>query len=191
MYKCAIIGVSGGRAHGHADAFRHVKRGRLEAVSSRNRDKLDAFADQYHVGPRYTDYREMLEKERPDLVFVNTPPNLRLEILEAAKAAGTPAVVVEKPIAIEGEDFRAIREFAASAGAASSGPKVAINHQLHFHPRRQELQSLVAEGGIGEIRFVEASCGMNLAYQGTHSLQAIGAFLPGREPCNGEVRGRR
>ena len=191
MYKCAIIGVSGGRARGHADAFRHVKRGRLAAVSSRNKDKLDAFADEFNVGPRYTDYREMLQKERPDLVFVNTPPNVRLEILEAAKGAGTPALVVEKPIAIAGEDFRAIREFAATSGKTDDGPKVAINHQLHFHPRRQRLQSLVAEGRIGEVRFVEASCGMNLAYQGTHSLQAIGAFLPGRRPLSvfGQVSG--
>lgn len=191
MYKCAIIGVSGGRARGHAEAFGHVDRGRLAAVSSRTKDKLDAFADEYGVGPRYTDYREMLEKERPDLVFVNTPPTVRLEILEAAKAAGTPALVVEKPVAVEGEDFRAIREYARSTKAGGGGPKVALNHQLHFHPRRQHLQTLVAEGKIGEIRFVEASSGMNLAYQGTHSLQAIGAFLPGRKALSvfGQVSG--
>jgi predicted dehydrogenase len=191
MYTCAIIGVSGGRARGHAQAFQFVKRGRLAAVSTRTRDSLNAFADEFGVGPRYTDYRQMLEKERPDLVFVNTPPNVRLEILKAASEAGTPAVIVEKPLAIQGEDFREIRDFARRARADGGGPKVAINHQLHFHPRRQYLQQLVAHGQIGEILFVEAGSGMNLAYQGTHSLQAIGAFLEGRKPLSvlGQVCG--
>ena len=40
------------------------------------------------------------------------------------------------------------------------------------------LQKLVQDGKIGEIRFIDASSGMNLAYQGTHSLQAIDAFNP-------------
>ena len=35
MYKCAIIGVSGGRAAGLAAAYAHVQKGRLAAVSTR------------------------------------------------------------------------------------------------------------------------------------------------------------
>ena len=174
MYKTVIIGVGGGRAHGHADAYQYVKRGRVVAVCDLQPEPLDEFADKYDVKARYTDYREMFEKERPDLTHVSTPPNVRLEILEAAEAAGVPAVVVEKPLAIQGEDYLAIRDFCARKPKL----KVAINHQLQFHPRRQHLQNLVADGAIGDIRFIEASSGMNLAYQGTHSLQAIGAFNP-------------
>ncbi len=174
MYKTVMIGVGGGRAHGHADAYQYVKRGRVTAVCDSRSAPLDEFADKYDVKARYTDYREMFEKEKPDLAHVSTPPNVRLEVLEAAEAAGVPAVVVEKPLAIQGEDYLAIRDFAARKPKL----KVAINHQLQFHPCRQRLQQLVAEGAIGDIRFIEASSGMNLAYQGTHSLQAIGAFNP-------------
>ena len=35
MYKCAIIGVSGGRARGLAEAYAHVHRGKLAAISTR------------------------------------------------------------------------------------------------------------------------------------------------------------
>ena len=174
MYKTVIIGVGGGRAHGHANAYQYVKRGRVAAVCDLQPEPMDAFADKYDVKARYTDYREMFEKEQPDLAHVSTPPSVRLEVLEAAEEAGVAAVVVEKPLAIEGEDYVAIRDFAARKPKI----KVAINHQLQFHPRRQHLQKLVADGAIGDIRFIEASSGMNLAYQGTHSLQAIGAFNP-------------
>lgn len=186
MLKCAIIGVSGGRARGLAEAYQHVRRGTLACISTRQRDKLDAFGERFGVAARYTDYREMFAREKPDLVHVNTPPTVRLDIFQAAAAAGIPAIIVEKPLACQGEDFVAIRDF-----AKISPVKIAINHQLHFHPRRAALQRLVAEGAIGELRFIEASARMNLAYQGTHSLQAIGAFNPGAKPVTvfGQVSG--
>jgi predicted dehydrogenase len=174
MYKSVIIGVGGGRAHGHANAYEYVNRGRVAAVCDLRRDAMDEFGDKFDVSARYTDYREMFEKEKPELVQVSTPPNVRLDILEAAEAARVPLAIVEKPLAIQGEDYVALRDFVAGKPKI----KVAINHQLQFHPRRQRLQKLVADGAIGDLRFVEASSGMNLAYQGTHSLQAIGAFNP-------------
>jgi predicted dehydrogenase len=188
MYKCAIIGVSGRRAHGLAEAYQHIKRGQLVAVSTRQGDKLAEFGDKFQVKARYTDYRQLFEKEKPDLVHVNTPPTVRLEIFEAAEAAGLPAVLVEKPLAVQGEDYLAIQKFAGTARV-----KIAINHQLHFHPRRMYLQNFVHDGQIGQVRFVEASAGMNLAYQGTHALQAIGAFNPGAAPTRvfGQVSGAR
>ena len=175
MYKCAIIGVGQNRSCGLAAAYRHIKKGELAAVSARTTDRLDTFAAEYGVASKYTDYRDMLEKEKPDLLHVNTPPTVRLEIFEAAEAAGVAAIIVEKPLAVEGEDFRQIETFSRSCHV-----KIAINHQLHFQPRRFELQERVAHGEIGDVRLVEASCGMNLAYQGTHALQAIGAFHPAR-----------
>jgi predicted dehydrogenase len=179
MFKCAIIGVSGGRAKGLAEAYQHIKRGQLVAVSTRQPDKLAEFGDRFAISARYTDYRELFDREKPDLVHVNTPPTVRLEIFEAAEAAGIPAILVEKPLAVQGEDYQAIRTF-----ARHSRVKIAINHQLHFHPRRQALQQFVQEGKIGAVRFIEASAGMNLAYQGTHSLQAISAFNPEAKPIS-------
>lgn len=104
-YKAAIIGVSGGRARGHAEAYAHIDRGQLVAVSSRNAEKVAEFGDEFGVPARYTDYREMMARGRPDLVHVNTPPDVRLEVFEAAAEAGVPALLVEKPLAIAGEDF--------------------------------------------------------------------------------------
>ena len=186
MVKCAIIGVSGGRARGLAEAYRHVEKGRLVAVSSRQGDKLDAFGSAFDVPGRYTDFREMFQREKPDLVHVNTPPSVRLEVFEAAEQAGIPGILVEKPLAIQGEDFLAIQAFADSARV-----KIAVNHQLHFHPRRNSLQQLVRDGALGSLRFIEASAGMNLAYQGTHALQAISAFNPDAAPIDvlGQVSG--
>jgi predicted dehydrogenase len=169
--KCAIVGVSGPRAAGHAEAYPLLERGRVVAVSSRRPGAADAFADRFGIEGRYADHRAMFERVRPDLVHVNTPPHVRLEILRDADAAGIAGVILEKPLGVSGEDYRALEAF-----ARTSDLKVAVNHQLHFHPRRAALQRAVREGAIGEVRFVEASAQHNVAYQGTHMLEAIRAF---------------
>lgn len=179
MMKCAIVGVSGGRAHGHAEAYQHIARGQLVAISTRRRDALDDFGARFGVDARYTDYREMFVKEKPDLVHVNTPPDVRLEVMNAAEEAGVPALIVEKPLAIQWEDYLPIREF-----MQRSHIKIAVNHQLHFHPRRMALQRLAADGALGELLFIDASSGMNMAYQGTHTLQAVGAFAGAARPVS-------
>jgi predicted dehydrogenase len=186
MYKCAIIGVGGPRAGGLAAAYAHVKRGTLAAVSTRRAEPLEEFGERFGVQARYRDYREMLDKEKPDLVHVNTPPDVRLEVFQAAQKAGVAAVLVEKPVAVQGEDFVELIRFARQAG-----PRIGVNHQLHYHPRRLQLQERVAAGAIGELLFIEASAGMNLAYQGTHMLQAISAFNPRGVPASvfGQVAG--
>lgn len=176
-YKCGIVGVSGGRANGHADAYAHIARGTLACIATRNRDNLDSFGDRWNVDARYEDYREMFEREKPDLVHVNTPPDVRLQVMQAAQAAGVGALIIEKPLAIQAEDFQAIHDF---AGACKT--KIAINHQLHFHPRRRHLQELVHDGAIGAVRFIDASARMNMAYQGTHVLQSVSAFHPHGTP---------
>ena len=178
-FKCGIVGVSGGRANGHAAAYAHIPRGRLACIATRNRENLDAFGERWSVDGRYADYREMFAREKPDLVHVNTPPDVRLEVLEAAEAAGVGALIIEKPLAIQAEDYLAILEFARGCKL-----KVAINHQLHFHPRRQRLQELVSDGAIGALRFIDASSRMNMAYQGTHVLQSIAAFHPQGVPSS-------
>ncbi len=172
-YRCAIVGVSGGRANGHAEAFPHMPRGQLVAVSTRTAENLQAFGDRWQVAARYTDFDRMFRAEQPDLVLVNTPPNVRLEVLESADQHGVPGLIVEKPLALQSEDYLALCAFADKATS-----KVAINHQLHFHPRRQLLQELVSAGAIGPIQHLRASARMNMAYQGTHVLQAIQAFQP-------------
>lgn len=185
-FRTAIVGVSGPRAAGHAEAYRHVRGGRIVAVSSRRHDAREAFAQRFGVERHYADYREMLQRERPDLVHVNTPPSVRLEVLRAAEVSGVPGVVLEKPIGTSGEDYLELEAFARTTNL-----KVAVNHQLHFHPRRAMLQDAVRDGAIGEIRLVEASARHNVAYQGTHMLQAIRAFTPSSTPVSvlGQVSG--
>jgi len=112
MNKCAFLGC-GGRARGHAAAYQHVKGGRLAAVCDMNEERLHPFAEEFGFENRYTSYEEMLEKEKPDVLHIVTPPNLRYSLMKVASDAGVPACVIEKPIALQGEDWRELMGLAA------------------------------------------------------------------------------
>ena len=73
MYKTAMLGC-GGRAHGHADAYRFVKRGKLAAICDMNAELLNRFGDEFGISSRYTDLDAMLQKEKPDVLHIVTSP---------------------------------------------------------------------------------------------------------------------
>ena len=187
MYKSVCLGC-GPRARGHAAAYAHVRKARLEAVCDLNEERLKAFADELDVPRRYTDLREMLDAERPDLLHVVTQPTQRVQFFELAAEVGLPAMLVEKPLALDAEDFNAV---AALAGTLDT--RVCVNHQLRYHPKTLELLDLVRSGAIGEVRQVDGSARYPLAGQGTHVLNLVFAFAGDERPARvfGQVSGYR
>jgi predicted dehydrogenase len=73
--------------------------------------------------------------------------------------------IVEKPIAIQGEDWRDVRNLFASASTA-----FVVNTQLRFHDRVGELHRNVTDGRIGEVRLIDTSARSTLLDQGVHLL---------------------
>ena len=194
MYKTAMLGC-GGRARGHADAYRFVKRGKLEAICDMNVDRLNSFGDDFNISARYTNLDEMLEKEKPDVLHIVTSPvipssekRIRYPLMKQASDHGVPAAIIEKPVAIEGEDWKQI------AGLAKeTKTKFVVNTQLDFHSKNLELKKDVAEGRIGEIRFVDASARSMPAEQGAHVLQLVSSYIDNSRPVRvlGQISGSK
>ncbi len=185
MFKSCLLGC-GPRARGHARAYEHVEKARLEAVCDKDPQRLRAFLEEFEVERAYSDLREMLEREKPDLLHVVTQPTQRVEFFELAAETGVPAMLIEKPLALDGSDFNAI-----AAIAPRLKTKVCVNHQLRFHPKVLELLGIVRSGEIGGLRFVEGSARLGLAGQGTHVLNLMFSFA-GAHPQSvfGQVGGK-
>ena len=83
-----------------------------------------------------------------------------------------PGVIIEKPIAVMGEDYREIQDLADQAKT-----KVAVNTQLHFHPKNLELKQDVAAGKIGNIKLIDASCRNPPVDQAPHTLQLVSSYI--------------
>jgi predicted dehydrogenase len=161
----------GPRAKGHALAYQHVKKSQLVAVCDLDESRLHPFAEAYKVPRKYTDACEMVEKEKPDILHIVTKPHLRVELLTFAHDHNVPAVIIEKPLMLDAQDFNAIQ-----ALSERTSTRICVNHQLRFHPKLLDLLRDVQEGKIGDIRFIDASSRLNLAGQGTHILNLVFAF---------------
>ncbi len=170
MYKCAFLGC-GPRARRHAQAYRYVKGGQIAAICDMNEERLNAFGEEFGVSARYTDAHAMLEREKPDLLHAVMLPALRVEPMAIATDHQVPIVILEKPIALWGEDWRQIK-----ALGERSKTKFVVNTQLHFHARNLELKADVAEGRIGEVRFVDVSARSTPLDQGVHVLELAHSY---------------
>jgi predicted dehydrogenase len=99
----------------------------------------------------YADYREMIEKEKPNLVAI-CPSHVehRLEMTRAAAEVGA-HVYMDKPMATSLEEADAML-----AVAAKHKVKVALAHQLRLIPEVVHLKKLLGDGLLGDLLEVRA-----------------------------------
>src|SRR5438552_2701852 len=106
-YRVAVIGAGRpwrtegstgfGMSHMHVQAYQKTGKCVLAAVADIKSENAEAFAAEYGKATAYTDYHEMLKRERPDIVSVCTWPALHAEMVIAAAGAGVKAIHCEKP----------------------------------------------------------------------------------------------
>lgn len=96
---------------------------------------------------QYTDYREMLEQESPELVAVCTESGKHAEIALDCIEYGC-NVIIEKPIALSLNDAdKIIRR------GHEKGVKVCTSHQNRFNKSIQKMRSAVDKGRFGRLLY--------------------------------------
>jgi len=143
MIKAAVIGV-GSMGRNHARVYNELESVELVAVSDRDQATLQKVARIYRV-KGYTDYREMLDTERPDIVSVVVPTQYHHEVALAALASGS-HILVEKPIASTLQEGWAIVEQARAANR-----HLMVGHIERFNPALVELKRQLGTGRLGRI----------------------------------------
>src|SRR5262245_9396891 len=101
LYRAALIGHTGVGNYGHEwdTTFNELDFVEVAAVADVNEAGRRKAVERSHAKRAYSDYREMLQKEKPDLVAICPRTlNLRLEMITAAAQAGA-HILVEKPLA--------------------------------------------------------------------------------------------
>lgn len=94
---------------------------------------------------KYTDYKELLEKEKPELVAIATESGKHAAIAQDCIAAGC-NVIIEKPIALSIIDADAIIEAGKKAGVV-----VCANHQNRFNKSVQYMRKALEAGRFGKL----------------------------------------
>ena len=148
VLKAAVIGL-GMMGRNHARIFGLMDSSRLVAMADSSPPALESMARMYNARA-YTDYVEMLDRERPDIVSVAVPTRLHREVAVAALERGV-HVFLEKPISGDVVEGQKIIDAAEKAGA-----KLAVGHIERFNPAVLELKKQLDAGQLGRIFQIHA-----------------------------------
>jgi glutamate-1-semialdehyde aminotransferase/spore coat polysaccharide biosynthesis protein SpsF (cytidylyltransferase family)/predicted dehydrogenase len=107
-------------------------------------------------GEIFSDYNEALEKFRPDIVLICTPPVYHVEEAMAALQAGA-HIFIEKPLSHESSGIQVL-----IAEARRHDRSVQIGYNMRFHPGLQVLKELIDSGKIGRVLWLNAEAGQYL-----------------------------
>jgi UDP-N-acetyl-2-amino-2-deoxyglucuronate dehydrogenase len=133
----AIFGV-------HAAALQQLPEARLAAVVDINEAKA-AEAAQHYGCRSYTDYRQMIQDERIQVVHICTPHYLHAEMTIAALRSGK-HVLVEKPMATMLADAAAMINV-----SRETGKSLGVCFQNRYNSTAVRLKSILDSGQAGKV----------------------------------------
>lgn len=156
----------------HARAYLRTKGIELTALCDTDEEKLERYGTKFSVRGRYVDYRDMLERERLDIVSICTLSYSHLEIARAAVEAGVRGIFCEKPIA---ESLSAADEIIRLC--AEHEVTLMIGHQRRFDAMHQRLAAFVRNGGLGRVQQATCYYTAGIANTGTHLFDLLRLYL--------------
>lgn len=147
----------------HAEAYQNTPGFSLIAAANRSTEKLKAFGERRGIQALYTDFRQLLREEKPDVISVCTQSPEKAEITIAAAEAGVKAIIVEKAMATSMAEADAML-----AACAEHNVLLVVNHPYRFSPLVRETKRVIAAGAIGELTSVTVHAGGGMLHVGTH-----------------------
>jgi predicted dehydrogenase len=116
-------------------------------IAAAARDRfVEQWSDRWPGLRVYHDYRELLDRERPDLVAVVTPDHLHTSPVLSAIEFGARGIFCEKPLTTSlGEADQIV------AAAASSGVAICVDYTRRWMPEFVEARRQVRSGAIGRL----------------------------------------
>lgn len=175
--RAGAIGRTGRGDWGHGldTAFVGLPDVEFVAVADDDPEGLQAAGERTGAGSLYGDYREMLDKEKLDLVAVCPRwVGSHTEVVIAAVNAGVKGILCEKPFAPTLAEADAMIE-----ACERTGSRVAVAHR-RANPYEQHAKKLVQEGAIGDLQVLRAhgkcdrrSGAQDLMVLGTHMVDSM------------------
>lgn len=151
MLRWGIIGI-GETARDHvAPALRSVGHD-LAVVAAPVLTQAQSFAANQGVRRARASFRDVLESRDVDAVWIGLDPSERENWVEEALAHGK-HVLCAKPLGADADGAARMATAAAAAGDLVLMEALPVR----FHPRTTALLDLIAGGGVGEVRMVNAT----------------------------------
>ncbi|MFZ4600116.1 MAG: Gfo/Idh/MocA family protein, partial [Terrimicrobiaceae bacterium] len=188
-YRSAIIGagapIGGGIKGGghqigysHARAYQNHSQTELVCAADINAENLAAFQAAFSPVGGYSDYREMLEREKPDIVSICTYVGLHRRMIEDCANAGVKGIFCEKPFVASPADLVAVQEIAKETGV-----QIIVAHLRRMMSSYKRVREIIDSGELGKLRLMSGGIeGWDLSEWGSHWLDMF-RFWNGDAPA--------
>ncbi len=154
MLKGVAIGA-GYFGQFHYEAWKRISEVELVAMCDLDGGKVKATCEKFDIPNGYTDFAEMLEKEKPDFVDIITPPPSHYSLtMEAAKRGIH--VICQKPLA---PTFAEAEKLVNDVNATDI--RFMVHENFRFQPWHREIKKLLESGAIGDQLF-NIACHMRM-----------------------------
>jgi predicted dehydrogenase len=162
--------------YSHAGAYQRCPRTALVAAADPNEERRTNLGRRRDVTALYADYREMLDRERVDIVSICVPTRAHARIAIDVAGRGVKGIYLEKPIAQSLREADNMIESFRRYNVA-----VAVNHMRTWDPIYGRVRQLIADGALGQVRTIMAHVREGALFGGTHLYDLL-RFLIGAEP---------
>ena len=155
----------------HAPAMIEARGVDLVAAADVDQAKLDDFKRRWGTEALYTDYREMVEKEQPDIICLTTRPEPRAEVTIGLAEAGVKAIYATKPMC------RTLAEADAMIDACHKhGTILAMACHLNWYNWYTNARQAIADGVIGKLKSMICHSPASLSNLHSHTLALLRLF---------------
>ena len=142
--RAAVIGC-GNISVMHLDSITHLEGLSLAAVCDVRPERAKQAAEKYHT-KAYTDYRKLLEEEKPDAVHLCLPHYLHTPAAQEALRTGV-HVLSEKPMSIRYEDAQETVKLAERCGL-----QYGVIFQCRYNTPSQLVKRRITDGRLGTVK---------------------------------------
>ena len=148
--KTALIGLGGVARRIHLPALAKFREVELVGAVEPSQESIRLAGNAGPIPPLFATIPEMLEKTKPDIVVIGTPPAMHHEHARAALEAGA-HVFLEKPFVSSVEEADDL-----IAAARRAGRLLAVNNQYRYMTPYRETQRRLAAGEFGKAYQIQA-----------------------------------
>ncbi|MEM9087910.1 MAG: Gfo/Idh/MocA family oxidoreductase [Cyanobacteria bacterium P01_F01_bin.53] len=162
VLKSAVIGT-GVISKQHLSFLQASQRANIVGVCDLSPAAVNYAVDTFQAAAAYTDYAQMLEEAKPDVVHILTPPATHLPIATDCLRAGA-HVICEKPVAPSFNEFKDLWQISRECDRF-----LIEDHNYRFNSPVRAIQELVDDGTLGKIQEVEIRMALDLRSGGRYA----------------------
>ncbi len=142
MLRVAIVGC-GKIADQHAEQIENLPGCEIVAVCDREELMAQQLRERLNVPAHFTEVQDLLEKTKPDVVHITSPPQTHFSVGKLCLDAGC-HVYIEKPFTLYFGEAQELIHL-----AERTDRKLTVGHNAQFSHAANRMRTLVAEGYLG------------------------------------------